>query len=216
VLIVHGLGDNLESYTNVGDSFRRRGHDVLLVDLRSHGGSEGRGTTLGDHEREDVRAGMARLRRDGLARHGIVVLGYSLGATSSLLAVVGQEDVRALIAESPSDTLRETLAHHSELLYHLPRWLPIGRIAIFFAEVWGGFDADRVDAIEAARQLHMPLMLLAGGADPRMPEAVVRRIYDAHPGPKEVWVVPGADHVGARLDADYDRRLDAFLKRNGL
>ena len=216
VLIVHGFGDNLESYQNVGNTFRRRGHAMLLVDLRAHGGSEGRRTTLGDHERRDVRAAMARLRQEGLAKEGLIVLGYSLGATSTLLAAVDQPDLRAVIVESPFDTLRETIAHHGELLYHLPRWLPIGPIAIAFAEISGGFDADAVDAVEAARHVRAPLMLLAGGADERMPEAVVRRIYDAHPGPKRLWVVPHAPHVGALLHPEYDRRLDAFLVDNGL
>src|SRR5262245_32701005 len=44
VLIVHGFGDSLESYDSLAGLFRRRGHSVLLIDLRAHGGSEGRVT----------------------------------------------------------------------------------------------------------------------------------------------------------------------------
>jgi uncharacterized protein len=216
VLIVHGFGDNLESYQDIGNLFRRRGHSVLLVDLRAHGGSEGRRTTLGDHEREDVRRAMDRLRHDGLAASGIVVLGYSLGAVASLLACVDQPDVRAILVESPFDTLRETIAHHGELLYQLPRWLPIGPIAIAFAEIHAGFDADRVDAVAAARALRAPLLAVAGGDDVRMPERVVRRIYDAHRGPKRLWVVPRATHVAAMLHPDYDLTIVTFLEEQGL
>lgn len=216
VLVIHGFGDNLESYVEVGRAFRRRGHAVLLIDLRGHGGSAGRGTTLGDHESGDVRAALARLRREGLAVHGVVLVGYSLGATSALLAAVGQDDVRAVIVESPFDSLRETVAHHGTLLYHIPRWVPLAPIAIAFAETYKGFEADRVDTVAAARRLRAPLFALAGAADPRMPEVVVRRIYDAHPGPKAIWIVPGADHMGAQLHVDYERRVMAFLDEHGL
>ena len=49
-----------------------------------------------------------------------------------------------------------------------------------------------------------------------MPEAVVRRIYDAHPGPKRLWVAPGVDHVGAIMLRDHWPRVRAFLEESGL
>src|SRR5258708_6138543 len=62
VVVAHGLGDSLESYEGLAATLQRRGHTVLLLDLRGHGGSEGRTTTLGGREREDVRAGLRPLR----------------------------------------------------------------------------------------------------------------------------------------------------------
>src|SRR5262245_43752172 len=75
VVVAHGRGDTLESYLEVGDRLGRRGHGVLLLDLRSHGASQGRYTTLGAREREDVRAAMRLLRERGLARDGFVLMG---------------------------------------------------------------------------------------------------------------------------------------------
>src|SRR5712691_5641110 len=72
-VIVHGLGDTLESYVDRADGLHRRGHTVLLLDLRAHGGSEGRYTTLGGREREDVRAAMAHLEGKALAPAGLVL-----------------------------------------------------------------------------------------------------------------------------------------------
>ena len=46
-VIVHGLGDSLESYLDHARPIRQRGSTVLLVDLRGHGGSQGTLTTLG-------------------------------------------------------------------------------------------------------------------------------------------------------------------------
>ena len=124
VVIVHGLGDSLESYLEHARPLRERGHSVLLVDLRGHGGSEGSYTTLGGRERADIAAAMDELRRRGLATHGIVLMGHSMGSVAVLLAAAKAKDVRAVIVEAPYDTYRNTIAHHASLLYHLPAWVP--------------------------------------------------------------------------------------------
>jgi uncharacterized protein len=108
------------------------------------------------------------------------------------------------------------VAHHAKLLYGLPPWFPLIPLSIAVAEWRAGFRADDVDAVAAARQLRAPLLAIVDGADPRMPEAVVRRVYDAHPGPKRLWTAPGAAHAGAPLAPGYWREVIAFLDENGL
>jgi uncharacterized protein len=216
VVIMHGVGDSLESFLDYGLAFQRRGHPVLLLDARGHGGSEGRYTTLGALEREDVRAALAHLRDRGRADCGFVLLGFSMGTAAALRAAAVEPEVRAVVLEAPFDTYRETVAHHAWLFYRIPRWLPLGRLTIAVAEWRAGFDADDVDLVDAARRTAAPLFVIVDGADPRMPEAVGRRVYDAHRGPKRLWVAPGADHVGAVGHAEYWPRLLAFLDDNGL
>jgi pimeloyl-ACP methyl ester carboxylesterase len=216
LVVAHGLGDSLESYRELGDTFHRRGHTVLLLDLRGHGGSAGRVTTLGGAEREDVRAGMRMLRERGLASRGFVLLGVSMGAVAVLRAAAAEPDVRAVIAEAPYDTYREAVFRDAGLTYGLPRWLPLLPAAIAVAEWRAGFDADEVDAVAAARSVSAPLLAIADGADPRMPEAVVRRVFDAHPGPKRLWIAPGAPHAGGAYAPGYWPVVLGFLDAHGL
>jgi uncharacterized protein len=215
-VVVHGLGDTLESYREHARVLQDRGFTVILPDLRGHGGSEGSYTTLGGRERYDVRAAMDYLRAQGLARNGLLLMGHSMGAVAVLLAAVDQPDLRAVIVEAPYDTYRDSIAHHARILYGLPRWVPIIPLAIAAAEWRGGFDADEIDAVAAARRVHAPLFAIVDGTDDRMPEAVVRRVYDAHPGPKRLWVADGVYHVGAVFHADYRSQIVAFLEENGL
>lgn len=215
VVLVHGVGDNLESYQGQAALLGSRGHPVLLLDLRGHGGSDRSPTTLGGLEREDVRAAMAHLRRGGLAPAGFVLMGWSMGAVAVLRAAAAEPDVRAVVAEAPFDSYRETMARHAWLLYRVPRFLPLVPLSIAIAEWRAGFDADQVDAVAAARSFRAPLLLIADGADDRMPEAVVRRILDAHPGPKALWVAEGAPHVGAILSPQYWPRVLGFLADSG-
>jgi pimeloyl-ACP methyl ester carboxylesterase len=215
-VVVHGLGDSLEAYLEHGRLYRERGHTVLLLDLRGHGGSEGSYTTLGGRERLDVTAAMGTLRERGLAKQGIVLVGHSMGAVAVLLAGAEAKDLRAVIVEAPFDDYRRTIAHHAQLLYGVPGWMPIIPLAIAAAERRAGFDADDVDAVAAAARIRAPLFAIADGLDRRMPEAVVRRVYDVHGGPKEFWVAPGVDHLGAVTHPHYWLRISAFLDANGL
>ena len=215
-VVGHGVGDSLESFADLARHLNARGHTVLLLDFRGHGGSDDAYTTLGGREREDVRAAAQSLRDRGLAGGGLVFMGFSMGAVAVLRAAVDQPDVRAVIVEAPYDTYRNNIAHHAWLLYKLPRWVPIIPIAIAFAGWRAGFDPDDVDAVAAARRLRAPLLAIVDGADDRMPEPVVRRILDAHPGPKRLWVAPGAGHVGASLRDGYWPVVLAFLQENGV
>jgi len=214
-VIVHGVGDRLESFLDLGARLRGRGSGVVLLDLRGHGGSQGRHVTLGGREREDVRAALDHARAQDGGR-GVLLLGFSMGAVAALRAAVGRDDVRALVVEAPYDTYRATIERHARLLYGLPAWVPLIPLSIAAAEWRAGFDADEVDAVAAAARVRAPLLAIADGADERMPEAVVRRVFSAHPGPKRMWVAAGAPHVGAWVHPDYWAVLTGFLADHGL
>jgi hypothetical protein len=215
-VVVHGLGDSLDSYVEVGDVLNRRGHTVLLLDLRAHGGSDGRLTTLGGHERQDVLSALSFLRGRGLGAEGFVLFGVSMGGVTVIRAAAAEDDVRAVIAEAPFDTYRNTIVHHARLYYGLPEWFPLIPAAIRVAEWRAGFDADEVDAVAAAAEMKVPLLLILDGRDLRMPEPVVRRVLDAHPGPKRLWVAEGAPHSGARNASGYWETILAFLQEAGV
>jgi pimeloyl-ACP methyl ester carboxylesterase len=212
VIIVHGLGDTLESYQEHAQPFLDRGHTVLLLDLRGHGGSEGTTTTLGGRESEDVRAAMGYLKAEGLAEGGFVLMGHSMGAVAVLLAAADQTDVRAVIVEAPFDTYRNTVAHHARILYGLPSWVPIIPLSIRGAEWLAGFDADEIDAVSAASRIQAPILAIVDGDDERMPEPVVRRVVDAHPGVHRLWVASGVGHVGAIYHPDWRKVVLGFLE----
>lgn len=214
-VVVHGLGDSLESQLDVGRMLQRRGHSVLLIDLRGHGGSEGKVTTLGGLEREDVRGGFAYLTEAGLASSGCIAMGVSMGAVACLRAAADREDIRAVIAEAPFDTYRSTIAHHAWLFYKVPEWVPLISWSIALAEWRGGFRADDVDAVRAAAHVRAPLLAIVDGADRRMPERVVRRVFDAHPGPKRLWVASEMDHAQASHHPDYWKTVMGFLEDSG-
>jgi alpha-beta hydrolase superfamily lysophospholipase len=210
-VLVHGHNDHLESQRGSGERLHRGGYTVLLPDLRAHGGSGGQYSTLGGLERDDVRASLAELRRRGHGGHGFVLIGASMGAVSVLRAAAEEPDVTAVVAEAPFDDYRSTVEHHARLYYGMPAWFPLVPAAIAVAEWRAGFDASEVSAVEAARRTRARLLLILDENDPRMPESVVRRVFDAHPGPKQLWVAPGARHAGAPSALGYWETVLGFV-----
>ena len=145
-----------------------------------------------------------------------MLLGVSMGAVAVLRAAAEEAEVRAVVAEAPYDDYRSTIVHHARLYYGLPPWFPLIPAAIAVAEWRGGFDADEVSAVEAARRARGALLVIVDGDDERMPDAVVRRVYDAHPGPKRIWTAPGAPHSGGSNAPGYWETVLGFLEANGL
>jgi fermentation-respiration switch protein FrsA (DUF1100 family) len=121
-----------------------------------------------------------------------------------------------VIAEAPYDDYRSSIVRHARLYYGLPRWFPLTWAAIAFAEWRAGFCADEVNTVEAARRMHGALLVIADGADSRMPEAVCRRVFDAHPGQKRFWIAPGAPHAGAGNAPGYWETVLGFLEASGV
>ena len=61
-----------------------------------------------------------------------------------------------------------------------------------------------------------PLLLIHGLEDVALPPVNSERLYAAAGEPKELWLVPGTGHSGARgVDrAEYERRVIAFFRRS--
>ena len=61
-----------------------------------------------------------------------------------------------------------------------------------------------------------PVLIISGENDRLMPIDEVRALHDAADEPKELWVIPGAEHGGCQevAGAEYDRRIREFFAKN--
>jgi fermentation-respiration switch protein FrsA (DUF1100 family) len=81
---------------------------------------------------------------------------------------------------------------------------------------WLGLAIDELDATQAARRLgDRPVLLIVGDSDPAIPLWMPRRLKELTAN-AEIWVIPGAGHVGVARDAGdvYFDRIDAFLREH--
>lgn len=213
-LLIHGHQENRVSVLQLTRLFSGLGFSLALFDLRHHGQSGGNHFTMGVRESEDAALAARWLLARGHDPRRLVVFGVSMGAMIALATQAETSLFCAVIADSPSSDLRETVLDYSRRNPGFPVFWP--SLAIRLAERLGGFDLDRMRASDHVRRIRCPLLLIHGEADKRIPPSHSRRLAALTAGPVETLFVPGAGHAQA-IDADrprYDAAIASFLRRH--
>jgi dipeptidyl aminopeptidase/acylaminoacyl peptidase len=211
-LLVHGWGADKSSrhVLETAAVYEEAGFDVLMIDPRGHGGSEGDRVTLGYREVRDVQGALSWLEKRGFDPERVVLHGWSMGGVAVIQAAPGA-GVAAVVEESayanlPS-LLRERLPEVSELpAFFTPGIFVVGRLFL-------GIDPWAVRPVEEARQLSregVPLMIIHSRDDEVVPFEHAGTLAKAHPG-AVFWTLEGYEHVHAYEHPEYRERLLGFL-----
>jgi pimeloyl-ACP methyl ester carboxylesterase len=193
IIFVHGLNRSRLELLEPGADANRRGYGVLLFDLRNHGQSNRAFTTIGVTESRDVCAASEFVKEKAGARPQFL-LGVSMGASSAILAAKNCGGIQGIVSDSSFLSFRETVGHHLNLFFRLPSF-PIANLIVAITGFRAGFKPDDGDVEAAVRQIHVPILFIAGSADKRMPPALADRMYRASSSPlKQILIVPGATH----------------------
>ena len=134
-----------------------------------------------------------------------------MGASSAILAAKRCPGFAAIISDSSFLSFRDTVAHHLGLIFRLPAF-PIANLIVAITGMRMGFNPDDGDVEAAIRQINLPILFIAGGADRRMPPALAERMLRASPNAtKELLLVPGAGH-GEAFSADRQTYLNSVYR----
>jgi alpha-beta hydrolase superfamily lysophospholipase len=203
LVFLHGVADNRGSASGLVERFVGEGFDVVAYDSRAHGDSTGEVCTYGYWEKKDLEKVLDTLRPGP-----VVLLGTSLGAAVALQTAAEDRRVSAVVAAEVFSDLRTAARERA------PRLLTEGAIARAFAiaESQGAFRVDAVSPVEAARTIHVPVLLIHGAEDTDTPPKHSRRVFGALAGPKQLLLVKDARHNESLRREETWRRIDAWLK----
>ena len=184
----HGLFRSRREGLERGSVLNKSGFSVLLFDFRNHGKSDPTSTSLGFVERLDV-LGAYDFLKEKRERRRFVLLGVSMGAVAVIHAAGDfQQDLEAIIADSPFQSLNETVAHHAGML-NLPSF-PFANLFIWNLTRIAQYEAEDLNTLEALRRLdEIPVLLIYGKEDRRLPPSGIQNIFDAIPSAKKELVV---------------------------
>jgi len=217
IIICHGVGANKSDFTDLAAALSRRGYAVLLFDFRAHGESGGSRTSLGYHEQKDVVSALNFLRgRSGIDPKRLGIYGFSMGGATAILAAASSRGFRAVVADSAFTSLRDQARSAITGFYHLPAF-PFLPLAVLGYELYFQTSIDAVSPVTAVAGLSpVPILIIAGEGDKLIPADNGRSLYAAAKEPKELWIIPGAEHGGtlAAAGSGYEKRVGEFFDRN--
>jgi len=219
VLLFHGVSDNRTGDLGHAELLLRHGYNVVMMDSRAHGASGGDMATYGWKERYDTVAITDALCSQENVHH-LGALGVSMGAAIALQSAAVEPRIQAVIAEDPFADLREVSYDYAGLHFSPLLGKTLLRPATIFAmkgmAETGGFQPDDVAPAKAVAARGFPVLLICGTRDHTIPCRHAQRIYQAARGPRELWVVEGAQHASAlgRAPAEYENHIIGFLSKN--
>jgi hypothetical protein len=215
-VLLHGYADAKVGAIAWAPAFHALGHNILAIDLRAHGESEGTISTAGFCEQDDLDQVINDLRAQRPAEtRQLVLFGASTGAAVAAAVAARRDDVSGIILDSPFSDFRRAAMTHFDLL-GLPG-APMQRLALRLAEWMSGANFAAVSPVVMLPRVRCPAMVIHCETDPfsgEADQAALRDALERRGNESDVyWRVEGCAHLMAMCanTDEYRRRVGDFL-----
>lgn len=175
VLFIHGNRHNITRFADHYELFASLGVSCFAFDFPGYGSSVG--TPSEESLYASARAAYAQLLQiTGQAPERVAVYGCSLGGAVAL-ELVSHSEVGCVITES-------TFTNSWEIARFLYPYIPARR-----------FLPCRFNNEARIQNIPIPKLIIHGYADERVPIHMAHTLYQRAKNPKEIVLIPDADHV---------------------
>ncbi len=207
LILLHGYpadkGDILPAL-----SFLHKDYNLFLFDFRYLGESEGKYSTAGAKEVNDLLAAIQILKTKGIEEVG--VWGFSMGGAVALMSIKKAPEIKAVVSESSY----ASLAQMAPELFKIPLLrYPIAYLIGLWAKIFLGIDLRNISPVKAVQNTTIPILLIHSSTDAVIPFSHARLLQKAlEDNPRaEFWFHTGLAH--GQLDSEYQKRLGDFFQR---
>lgn len=216
LVMCHGWGANkgdiLEETRFLAE---KGGFHLFYFDFRACGESDGEVSTIGYLESLDLDAALKYLRREHpklVKRMGI--FGMSMGGAVAITGLARHKDLKAGVIESAFTSYEQVISRWNKGKTWLPDFplIPMTRAWIRLRlgadpEPWS--PIHHIDKLESR-----PMFYITGDQDWLMPTDEAVKLHERTPGPKDLWIVPGAGHgkCWRTSPVEYERKVLAFFE----
>ncbi|MBI3480436.1 MAG: alpha/beta hydrolase [Nitrosomonadales bacterium] len=197
LLYLHGNYRNISNNLEHTQRLHQLGYNVLVSDYRGYGKSSG-GRPNEVKVYEDAEgAWQYLLKARGVKPQQTFIYGHSLGGAIAVDLAVHHPEAAGLITESTFTSMVEM----GKLEYG---YLPVDRLL-----------DQRFDTLQKISRLKIPVLLIHGTWDKRVPPQMAQQLYAAAPQPKMLVLIEGGEHnnTGTIGWVEYRNAVRAFVKQ---
>ncbi|MCH1963939.1 alpha/beta hydrolase [Clostridium perfringens] len=220
IILVHGVSICYVGSLKYFDIFYKNGFNVLIVNQRRHGKSEGKYSTYGFYEKYDVNMWIEYLK----SRFGNDIIlglhGESMGAGTVMETIPINNSIKFVIEDCGYSNFHEligfqiTHAYKNKLVRKILR--PSLIFANFFMKTKAKFSMKKIVPIDIVASTSLPMMFIHGKEDYFVPWYMSVDLYKAKTkGYKELYLVEGAKHAEA-LEVNkilYEKKIMTFIEK---
>lgn len=213
-LVCHGYTSKAKHMAGFVNKFYSLGYNVLAVDARAHGDSEGTKIGMGWPERMDV-IEWIKLILSWNSDAKIILHGVSMGA-ATVLMTSGEalpENVKVVIADCGYTSEWDEFRCEADVL-HIP-WFPVLNVASKLSKLYDGYNFKQASAIEQVKKSRIPTLFIHGSEDELVPYDMLGKLYSAASCEKECLTVDGAGHaLSSSVEPElYWNTVESFIEK---
>lgn len=213
VLLFHDFRADKAGMADYGMLFHRLNYNVVLIDNRATGQSEGKYTGYGYLERVDAQCWIDMTIAKLGTETEIVLFGTAMGAAivAMTCGLPLPPNVRAAILDSSYTTAIDELRYQVNQAYHLPAFT-VG-LTSKLVKLQAGYSLDQASPLAALKNTRLPLLFIHGADDETTPVKMADELYTHYHGAKEFCVIPHAAHLQSYATdrKQYVTRIVGFL-----
>ena len=213
-VIIAGRTESLLYSYYFAEPYRQAGYNVLVIDNRSHGKSDGRLNSLGYHEHRDILR-WAQLLHDELGNRQVFFHGVCIGASNALFALTAADApdyLQGMVSEGMFTTFYESLYYHIKEMKQPVQ--PALEEIRGYLRLFTGYDIKHDGPLFRIHKLKKPLLMLQSKQDKYSLPERAKVLYDKCRAPKRlVYFEKGAhSHIKINASKKYDKIIVDFLR----
>lgn len=146
----------------------------------------------------------------------MVVHGISMGAATTM-CVSGEKlptYVKCFVEDCGYTSVWDEFDHELHQQFNLPKF-PLLNTASTICRLRYGWSFGEASPIKQVAKCKLPMLFIHGDNDDFVPSAMLRPLYEAKKGDKDIYVAKGSKHARAFRDHpdEYIKRVTQFVSR---
>ncbi len=207
IIMLHGWpADKGDIITNT--FFLSKNYNLLYLDFRAMGKSEGKFSTGGYLETRDIKTAVGFLKTKGI--NDISLYGYSMGAFTAVIYSILNDDIKSVVADSPYDSIHSVLKDFFKFYGFLSAPI-LWFINLEYKIIYGKFITD-LSLSKNIDKIDKPILILCGNKD----DVCYNDKLNHYPGRNknvEVLILDGFSHNESIYYKNYEKILSDFYDK---